>query len=205
MNNLILMKAKQFSADANSIQLSTSSVKSTITSSLSSSQSVAIVSDKKSSNGASLSGKRWEGIDATDQQHTAINQTVSEHWKAIRVESLSHPGLLIVFAISSAGLLLTVVAVYVYRCNSTRVRRGGSCEHISEGARDILNDNFNEEIRAFTVETRGQRCAVARDGNDNLLTATAGVNQCDLLPMDILNSTLNQSQPDRGHISMHLW
>lgn len=220
MNNLILMKTKQFKSNANSIQLSTSSVKSTITSSLSSSNTIVNdnvkmltqLSDKKSVenvNGASL--RKSEGIAATDHQHMTINQTRWEHWNAIRVESLSHPGLFIVFTISSIGVLFTLVVVYVYRCNSTRVRhlrRGGSCEHINEGTRDILNDNFNEEIRSFTIEThRSQRCgSIALDRNDNLLTTTSStVNQCDLLPMDILNSTLNQSQPDRGHISMHLW
>lgn len=285
LNNLILMKTKQFKTEINNIQLSTSDAKTTITSSLkgnSNNDNVKLfdkftldvikdnnksksnegvnhqqqhtqLNDNKSqkdddddgTNEPSLrrnvsmvmmaDGSSNNGIEATDQQqqqqHTTINQTISEHWNAIRVESLSHPGLFIVFTISSLGVLFTFVVVYVYRCNfinSARRhhrRRGGgrhngSCEHINEGsARDVLNDNFNEEIRSFTIETHNQRCGaveagsgcsnigVVRDRNCNnlLTTTTSTVNQCDLLPMDILNSTLNQSQADRSHISMHLW
>lgn len=162
MNNLVLMKTKQFKSEVNSIQLSASSSK--------------IVND-----GMSL------------ESH---NQTISEHWNAMRVESLNHPGLLIVFSISSMVVLLTLVAVYVYRCNTTRVR------HLRSNEGNILNDNFNEEIHSFTIERCG---SIVRDRNDNLLTTPSTVNQCDLLPMDILNSTLSQSHGDRGHISMHLW
>lgn len=278
LNNLILMKTKQFKTEINSIQLSTSDAKSTITSSSSTGsrsskndnvklfdkftldaikdnnksksnegvnhQQHTQLSDNKSqrdenddgANGPSLRRNvsvvmmaEGSGIEATDQQqqHMAINQTISEHWNAIRVESLSHPGLFIVFTISSLGILFTFVVVYVYRCNfinSTRRhhRRGhnGSCEHINNegGTRDALGDNFNEEIRSFTIETHNQRCGavevgsgcsnvrVVRDRNCNLLTTTSStVNQCDLLPMDILNSTLSQSQAERSHLSMHLW
>lgn len=278
LNNLILMKTKQFKTEINSIQLSTSAAKSTITSSSNNDNNDNVklfdkftldaikdnnksksnegvnhqqhtqLSDNKSqknnddsANGPSLRrnvsmvmmAEGNNSIEATDQQqqqHMPINQTISEHWNAIRVESLSHPGLFIVFTISSLGVLFTFIVVYVYRCNfinSARRhhRRGGggrhngSCEHINEGStRDVLNDNFNEEIRSFTIETHNQRCGaveagsgcsnigVVRDRNCNLLTtSSATVNQCDLLPMDILNSTLNQSQADRSHISMHLW
>lgn len=294
LNNLILMKTKQFKSDTNSIQLSTFDSKSTITSSSSSSlssndnnknnnnptdkfyldaikdnnkgksservnhqqQQHTQLSDNNKSrkddssiNGPSLrknvsmpltaagNGVSNNGIEATDQQHMTINQTISERWNAIKVENLNHPGLLIVFTISSLGVLFTLIVVYVYRCNfinSARRhrhhRRGGgggryngSCEHINNvgTSRDVLNDNFNEEIRSFTIETHNQRCGegctgsgsdgigVGRnilDRNSNLLTTTSSnVNQCDLLPMDILNSTLSQSQVDRSHISMHLW
>lgn len=147
-----------------------------------------------------------ESLDATDhQQHMAINQTMngeqSERWNDIRGESINHPGLLIVITISISGVFFTLVAVYVYRCNlinsARRRRRRGSCETINEG-RDVLNDNFNEETHSFTIETHNH-CG-------SPLTATlSAVNQSDLLPMDILNSTLNQSSVDRSHISMHLW
>lgn len=238
MNNLILMKAKQFKADGNSIQLSalpkgekysgkstsssenSLSIKTTVTlqtvikstvipqttlkstvapqttikSFISSSTIKPIETSTKIFN---LNLKNQE--EAEVSQHPTANQTISEHWNAMRVETLKHPGLLIVFTISSIGVFLTIIAVYVYRCN-TRVRHLRS----NEGTRDILNDNFNEEIHSFTIESH--RCeSIIRDRNDNLLTTSSTVNQCDLLPMDILNSTLNQSQTDRGHISMHLW
>ena len=149
-----------------------------------------------------------ESIDATDhRQHIAINQTMngekSERWNDIRSETINHlshhPGLLIVITVS-VGVLFTFIVVYVYRCNfinsARRRRRRGSCETINEG-RDVLNDNFNEETHSFTIETHNH-CS-------NPLTAMpTSVNQCDLLPMDILNSTLNQSN-DRSHISMHFW
>lgn len=146
-----------------------------------------------------------ENIDATDhQQHMAINHRLvngeqSEQWNDIRSETINHPGLLIVIAIS-CGVLFTFIVVYVYRCNfinlARRRRRRGSCETINEG-RDVLNDNFNEEIRSFTIESH--------DPCTSSLTASPkSVNQSDLLPMDILNSTLNQSS-DTSHISMHLW
>lgn len=145
-----------------------------------------------------------ESIGATDhQQHATINQTMngeqSAHWNDIRSESISHPGLLIVITVS-CGLLFTSVVVYVYRCNfinsARRRRRRGSCETINEG-RDVLNDNFNEETRSFTIETHNQ-------GSSPLTASPPTVNHCDLLPMDVLNSTLGESA-DRSHISMHLW
>ena len=80
-------------------------------------------------------------------------------------------------------------------------RRNGSCEHINEG-RDALNDNFNEEIRSFTIETHNQCMGSVNNGE---MTTSSTVNHCDLLPMDVLNSTLNQSQVDRTNISMHFW
>lgn len=144
------------------------------------------------------------GIDATDhQQHTAINQSMngeqSARWNDIRSESISHPGLLIVITVS-VGLLFTFVVVYVYRCNfinsARRRRRRGSCETINEG-RDVLNDNFNEETRSFTIETHNHE-------SSSLTASPPTVNHCDLLPMDVLNSTLGDSA-DRSHISMHLW
>lgn len=146
-------------------------------------------------------------IDATDhQQHMAINHTMpngeqSERWNDIRGETINHyhPGLLIVIAIS-AGVLFTFVVVYVYRCDfissARRRRRRGSCETINEG-RDVLNDNFNEETHSFTIEAHNH-------GASSSTASPASVNQCDLLPMDILNSTLNQSS-DTSHISVHLW
>lgn len=146
-------------------------------------------------------------IDATDhQQHMAINHTMpngeqSERWNDIRGETINHyhPGLLIVIAVS-AGVLFTFVVVYVYRCDfissARRRRRRGSCETINEG-RDVLNDNFNEETHSFTIEAHNH-------GTSPLTASPASVNQCDLLPMDILNATLNQS-PDTSHISVHLW
>lgn len=145
-----------------------------------------------------------ESIDATDhQQHMTINQTMngeqSERWNDIRSETINHPGLLIVITVS-VGVLFTFIVVYVYRCNfinSARRRpRRGSCEAINEG-RDVLNDNFNEETHSFTIETHNH-CT------SPLTAMPSTLNQCDLLPMDILNSTLNQST-DRTHISMHLW
>jgi hypothetical protein len=157
-----------------------------------------------------------ENIEATDhqqQQHImTINHTMngekSEHWSDIRGnENISnHPGLLIVLA-SSVGVLFTFITVYVYRCNfinSSRrrvCRRNGSCEHINEG-RDALNDNFNEEIRSFTIETHNQCMGSVNNGE---MATSSTVNHCDLLPMDVLNSTLNQSQVDRTNISMHFW
>lgn len=152
--------------------------------------------------GTSSSGN--ESIDATDhQQHMTINQTMngeqSERWNDIRSETINHPGLLIVITVS-VGVLFTFIVVYVYRCNfinSARRRpRRGSCETINEG-RDVLNDNFNEETHSFTIETHNH-CT------SPLTAMPSTVNQCDLLPMDILNSTLNQST-DRTHISMYLW
>jgi hypothetical protein len=146
-----------------------------------------------------------EGIDATDhQQHTAINHTLngelSEQWNDIRSESINHPGLLIVITASVGVLFTFIVVLYVYRCNfinsARRRRRRGSCESINEG-RDVLNDNFNEETHSFTIETHNH-CA------QPLTAQPTAVNHCDLLPMDILNSTLNQSSVD-SHISMHLW
>jgi hypothetical protein len=196
MNNLILMKTKQFKSDVNSIQLSASPKASS--GKIVNDNVKTQLSDKKSGadvNGMSLAVR---GSEATDHQHITVNQTISEQWNAMRVESLNHPGLLIVFTISSIGVLFTLIAVYVYRCNTTRVRHLRS----NEGTRDILNDNFNDEIHSFTIERCG---STVRDRNDNLLTTTSTVNQCDLLPMDILNSTLSQSHTDRGHISMHLW
>lgn len=155
-------------------------------------------------------------IDATDhqqQQHImTINHTMngekSEHWNDVRGnENISnHPGLLIVLA-SSVGVLFTFIAVYVYRCNfinSSRrrvCRRNDSCENINEG-RDALNDNFNEEIRSFTIETHNQCMGSVNSGE---MTASSTVNHCDLLPMDILNSSLSQSNVDRTNISMHFW
>jgi hypothetical protein len=145
-----------------------------------------------------------ESIEATDhQQHMTINQTLNgglqERWNDIRGESIGHPGLLIVIA-ASAGLLLTFVAAYVYRCDlasrTRRRRRRGSCETINEG-RDALSDNFNEETHSFTIETHNH-------GESPSTASPSPVNQRDLLPMDILNSTLSQSV-DRPHISMHLW
>lgn len=149
-----------------------------------------------------------ESIDATDhQQHIAINQAMngeqSERWNDIRSEIISHPshhpGLLIVITVS-VGVLFTFIAVYVYRCNfissARRRRRRGSCETINEG-RDVLNDNFNEETHSFTIETHNH-------STSPLTAMPTSVNQCDLLPMDILNSTLNQST-DRTNISMHFW
>lgn len=157
-----------------------------------------------------------ENIEATDhqqQQHIMnINHTMngekSEHWSDIRGNEniSSHPGLLIVL-VSSVGVLFTFITVYVYRCNfinSSRrrvCRRNGSCEHINEG-RDALNDNFNEEIRSFTIETHNQCMGSVNNGE---MTASSTVNHCDLLPMDVLNSTLNQSHVDRTNISMHFW
>lgn len=155
----------------------------------------------------SISGN--ESIDATDhQQHIAINQTMngeqSERWNDIRSETISHPGhhhsgLLIVITVS-VGVLFTFIVVYVYRCNfvgsARRGRRRGSSETINEG-RDVLNDNFNEETHSFTIEAHNH-CT------SPLTAMPTSVNQCDLLPMDILNSTLNQST-DRSHISMHFW
>lgn len=155
-------------------------------------------------------GKRGSGngnIDATDhQQHMAINHTMpngeqSERWNDIRGETINHyhPGLLIVIAVS-AGVLFTFVVVYVYRCDfissARRRRRRGSCETINEG-RDVLNDNFNEETHSFTIEAHNH-------GTSPLTASPASVNQSDLLPMDILNATLNQSS-DTSHISVHLW
>lgn len=170
--------------------------------------------DNKSRNGHnnSLNGRPLavdsvaEGYntDATDhQQQAPINHTMngeqSERWNDIRSESINHPGLLIVITIS-VGVLFTLLAVYVYRCNfinsARRRRRRGSCETINEG-RDVLNDNFNEETHSFTIETHNH-CS------SPLTASPPTVNQCDLLPMDILNSTLSQSA-DRSHISMHLW
>jgi hypothetical protein len=138
-----------------------------------------------------------ESIDATDhQQHTAINHEFSEKWNDIRSETINHPGLLIVITVS-VGVLFTFIVVYVYRCNfinsARRRRRRGSCESINEG-RDVLNDNFNEETHSFTIETHSP-----------LTAQPTAVNHCDLLPMDILNSTLNHSTSDSSHISMHLW
>lgn len=138
-----------------------------------------------------------ESIDATDhQQHTAINHEFSEKWNDIRSETINHPGLLIVITVS-VGVLFTFIVVYVYRCNfinsARRRRRRGSCESINEG-RDVLNDNFNEETHSFTIETHSP-----------LTAQPTAVNHCDLLPMDILNSTLSHSTVDTGHISMHLW
>jgi hypothetical protein len=269
LNNLILMKTKQFKANANSIQLSTFDAKSTITlasdnnggnmldkllpfgaikehksksnEEVNHRQEHTQLDDNKSrkdnnddgTNGASL--RRMEGIDATDQQqqqqqhHMPINQTfwTSPYKSDYYGSRLSNLGWFVVVSISSLSVIFVfVVVVYVYRCNcknsSRRHRRGrhdGSCEHINEGTRDVLSDNFNEEIRSFTIETHrtrrgvggsvdeiGSNIGVVRDRNCNLLTTTSTtVNQCDLLPMDILNSTLNQSQVDRSHISMHLW
>ena len=146
-----------------------------------------------------------ENIGATDhQQNMAINQTMangelSERWNDIRSETINHPGLLIVVAVS-VGVLFTFIVVYVYRCNfinsARRRRRHGSRETINEG-RDVLNDNFNEETHSFTIETHN--CSTS-----SLTALPTSVNQCDLLPMDILNSTLNPSS-DTSHISMHLW
>ncbi|KAL7020727.1 hypothetical protein ACKWTF_011625 [Chironomus riparius] len=157
-----------------------------------------------------------ENIEATDHQQQkhimTINHTMngekSEHWSDIRRNEniSSHPGLLIVLA-SSVGVLFTFITVYVYRCNfinSSRrrvCRRNGSCEHINEG-RDALNDNFNEEIRSFTIETHNQCMGSVNNGE---MTTSSTVNHCDLLPMDVLNSTLNQSHVDRTNISMHFW
>lgn len=138
-----------------------------------------------------------ESSDATDhQQHTAINHEFSEQWNDIRSETINHPGLLIVITVS-VGVLFTFIVVYVYRCNfinsARRRRRRGSCGSINEG-RDVLNDNFNEETHSFTIETHSP-----------LTAQPTAVNHCDLLPMDILNSTLNHSTTDSSHISMHLW
>lgn len=141
-----------------------------------------------------------ESIDATDhQQHMTINQAMngeqSERWNDIRSETINHPGLLIVITVS-VGVLFTFIVVYVYRCNfinSARRRpRRGSCETINKG-----RDNFNEETHSFTIETHNHYTSP-------LTAMPSSVNQCDLLPMDILNSTLNQST-DRTHISMYLW
>jgi hypothetical protein len=149
-----------------------------------------------------------ESIEATDhQQHMPINHTLngelSEKWNDIRSETINHPGLLIVVAVS-VGVLFTFIVVYVYRCNfinSARrhhCQRRGSCESINEG-RDVLNDNFNEETHSFTIETHNH-CA------QPLTAQPTAVNHCDLLPMDILNSTLSRSSADNAaHISMHLW
>jgi Leucine rich repeat len=196
-----------------------------------------VESSNNGANGPSL------GSDATDHQHTTINQSTRERWNDIRVEGSNisnHPGLLIVF-VSTIGVLFTFIVVYVYRCNfinSARRRGGrlnGSCENINEG-RDVLNDNFNEEIHSFTIETHSSINNNNNNNDDddddqvavnyrssgigggggiytnrtagNLLTATSIVNHCDLLPMDILNSTLSHSQAshvDNSNISMHLW
>jgi len=164
---------------------------------------------------------------ATDQQqqhqhHEAvINHTVngverqhSERWNDVRevakgsIDSGSHPGLLIVIGVSIVGVLFTFIVAYMYRCNfinSARRRpaRGGSgsCETINEG-RDVLNDNFNEEIHSFTIETHNHCGGCAHQP----LTATSSaVNQSDLLPMDVLNCSTLGPSIDRPHISMHLW
>ena len=154
-----------------------------------------------------------DGVEATEQlqhlQHLhTINQTLNsqkpEQWNDIRNDSSSHPGgLLIVVGILSIGVLFTFIVVYVYRCNfvtstrSHRCRRGrGSCESINEG-QNVLNDNFNEETHSFSIEH------VQQPNNSNQPFALS-INQCDLLPMDILNSTLSQSV-DQPNISLQLW
>lgn len=154
-------------------------------------------------NGAPLVGEwmaRGGNGGATDhQQHISINQEQSERWNDIRGESINHPGLLIVITVS-VGVLFTFIVVYVYRCNfinsARRRRRRGSCETINEG-RDVLSDNFNEETRSFPIETHNH-CS------SPLSAMPSTVNQCDLLPMDILNATLSQST-DRPQISIHSW
>lgn len=150
-----------------------------------------------------------DGVEATDHQHHhlhTINQTLNsqqpEQWNDIRNDSSSHPGLLIVVGILSIGVLFTFIVVYVYRCNfitstrGQRCRRRGSCESINEG-RVVLNDNFNEETHSFTIEH------VQQPNNSNQPFSTT-VNHCDLLPMDILNSTLSQSV-DQPNISLQVW
>ena len=147
-----------------------------------------------------------DGVEATDHHLHTINQTLNsqqpEQWNDIRNDSTSHPGLLIVVGILSIGVLFTFIVVYVYRCNfvtstrGQRCRRRGSCESINEG-RVVLNDNFNEETHSFTIEH------VQQPNNSNQPFSTT-INQCDLLPMDILNSTLSQSV-DQPNISMQVW
>lgn len=163
-----------------------------------------------------------EGIlEATDhhhqQQHSPINHSM-EKWNDVRNESINHPGLLVIITVS-VGFFFIFTLVYVYRCdfiNSARRRhaRNGSFESINEG-RDVLNDNFNEETRSFTIESYGnsqQRSSIMIHQQQQHQHQGGGgngsniINQNDLLPMDILNSSINSSTLDPPpHISMHLW
>jgi hypothetical protein len=164
-----------------------------------------------------------EGIlEATDhhhqQQHSPINHSM-EKWNDVRSESINHPGLFVVITVS-VGFFFIFTLVYVYRCdfiNSARRRRhgrNGSFESINEG-RDVLNDNFNEETRSFTIESYGnnsQRSSIMihhqqqQQQHNQQQEGPNVINQNDLLPMDILNSSINSSTLDPPpHISMHLW
>lgn len=158
----------------------------------------------------SHSGSSVEATDHHQQQQpfSPINHTM-EKWNDIRSETINHPGLLVVI-VASVSCFFIVIVVYVYRCDfikaARRQRHGvvagrrGSFESMNEG-RDVLNDNFNEETRSFTIESYSDS---SRSGSMNQRASV--INQDDLLPMDVLNSSMSgptlDSQP---HISMHLW
>jgi len=141
-------------------------------------------------------------LEATDHhhQHSPINHTM-EKWNDVRSENINHPGVLVIITVS-VGFFFIFTLLYVYRCDfikSARRRNGGSFESINEG-RDVLNDNFNEETRSFTIESysNSQSCSS--------IQGPCVVNQNDLLPMDILNSSVSGSTLEPPpHISMHLW
>lgn len=115
-----------------------------------------------------------------------LNQTISsqEQWNDVRgttTESYQHPGLLIVVGIS-IGILLTFVLLNAYRCNCKLRRQNCTVDNFdsncaSEQSDDILTEPLNNECSA-----------VHRD----------------LLPMDILNSTLSHTV-DSPNISLQMW
>lgn len=152
----------------------------------------------------SHSGNSLEATDHHQHQPFApINHTM-EKWNDIRSETINHPGLLVVIAASVSCFFIFIV-VYVYRCDtikSARRRHGrrGSLESMNEG-RDVLNDNFNEETRSFTIESYSNS---SRSGSMNQRPSV--INHDDLLPMDVLNSSMSGPTLDpQPHISMHLW
>jgi hypothetical protein len=130
---------------------------------------------------------------------SVVNQTISnqeqeqqppEKWNDIRImtESYKHPGLLIVIGIS-IGVLLTFVLINIYRCNCN-LRRHYNIDNF-ESTRVQSDDILTEQLNYNESHEHEQRS----DNNSAI--------QRDLLPMDILNSTLSQSV-DSPNMSL-LW
>lgn len=128
------------------------------------------------------------GVDdsTTTSSEYELNHTVEnpEQWNDLRTmdDVNSHPGLLVVVGVA-IGVLLTFMIVNMYRCNCKRkVNRSNNTTLSTE---DILTDEVNEEL--FTI---------------NHLTSSG--QQRDLLPMDVLNSTLSQTV-DNPNVSLTDW
>ena len=115
-----------------------------------------------------------------------LNHTVEspEQWNDLRSadDVNSHPGLLVVVGVA-IGVLLTFMIVNMYRCNCKR--KTDLSHNATLSTEDILTDEVNEEL--FTI---------------NHLSSSG--QQRDLLPMDVLNSTLSQTV-DNPNVSLTDW